>query len=77
MSIKITPSLNEAQLAFLDFLTEVKTEKELDEIRRMIATYLLAKIRKSTKDVAKELGTDTKEGHKKFVAKNHKRTPYK
>jgi phosphoribosyl-dephospho-CoA transferase len=72
----IKPSLNEAQLALLNFLGNIKTEAELQEIQKLIARHLLARIRQNIEGLAEELGVDTEEGYEGFIEKNHRRTPY-
>jgi len=69
--------LNQAQIAFLGLLANISDEKELDELRRVVARHLANKIRKTTQKEATELNLTTKEGYNEFIKKNHKRTPYK
>jgi hypothetical protein len=78
MSIsKNSSGLNEAQVSFLKTIALIQNEKELREIRQLIARYFADKIRQETKGLAEELGVTTKKGAKDFLQKNHYRTPYK
>lgn len=72
---EVRNSLNAAQMEFLQLLARIKTEEELNELRKVVCDFYARKIDEEMERLWAEGKWDNEKNE--AVLKEHLRTPYK